>query len=169
MDFDLTEEQRLLKESVDRFVEDAYGDFEKRKAYQREPHGWSAALWDAKAAPTYPCLIDEAHDEQPTAARINEVRSDSIASSGGMPGAAVVVHATLNRPPSTAAKTAAVLGNSATTGSHRPIASGRGTPSVCTTRRSSQLRTAAVTSRPPHASAVASVTASAGLSSAEVV
>ena len=31
MDFDLTDEQRLLKESVDRMIEDAYGDFEKRK------------------------------------------------------------------------------------------------------------------------------------------
>ena len=45
MDFDLTEEQRLLKESVDRTIEDAYGDFEKRKAYQAEPKGWSEALW----------------------------------------------------------------------------------------------------------------------------
>jgi pimeloyl-CoA dehydrogenase small subunit len=45
MDFDLTDEQRLLKESVDRMIEDAYGDFEKRKLYQREPRGWNGALW----------------------------------------------------------------------------------------------------------------------------
>jgi len=45
MDFDLTEEQRLLKESVDRTIEDAYGDFEKRKTYQAESAGWSTELW----------------------------------------------------------------------------------------------------------------------------
>jgi pimeloyl-CoA dehydrogenase small subunit len=49
MDFDLTEEQRLLKESVDRTIEDAYGDFERRKAYQAEPAGWSAELWESYA------------------------------------------------------------------------------------------------------------------------
>jgi pimeloyl-CoA dehydrogenase small subunit len=45
MNFDLTEDQRLLKESVDRTIGDAYGDFEKRKAYQAESGGWSAELW----------------------------------------------------------------------------------------------------------------------------
>ncbi len=45
MDFDLTEEQRLLRDSVDRMIADAYGDFEKRRAYMAEPHGFSAALW----------------------------------------------------------------------------------------------------------------------------
>jgi pimeloyl-CoA dehydrogenase small subunit len=45
MDFDLNEEQRLLKGSVDGIIEDAYGDFEKRKAYQAGPGGWSAELW----------------------------------------------------------------------------------------------------------------------------
>jgi pimeloyl-CoA dehydrogenase small subunit len=45
MDFDLSEEQRLLKESVDRTVADAYGAFEKRRTYQAEPAGWSAELW----------------------------------------------------------------------------------------------------------------------------
>jgi pimeloyl-CoA dehydrogenase small subunit len=45
MDFDLNDDQRLLKDSVDRLIEDQYGDFEKRKAYQREPHGWSERLW----------------------------------------------------------------------------------------------------------------------------
>jgi pimeloyl-CoA dehydrogenase small subunit len=45
MNFDLTEEQRLLKESVDRTIEDAYGDFEKRKTYQAGSGGWSAEIW----------------------------------------------------------------------------------------------------------------------------
>src|SRR5258705_11872275 len=44
MDFDLTEEQRLLKESVDRVLADRY-DFEDRKKYAKEPEGWSRALW----------------------------------------------------------------------------------------------------------------------------
>ena len=45
MDFDLTEEQSLLRDSVGRLIDDAYGDFEKRKSYVKEPHGYSAALW----------------------------------------------------------------------------------------------------------------------------
>src|SRR5919112_4584314 len=49
MDFDLTEEQRLLKESVDRVVDDAYGDFERRKEHQRGPRGFSDALWSTYA------------------------------------------------------------------------------------------------------------------------
>jgi pimeloyl-CoA dehydrogenase small subunit len=44
MDFDLSEEQRLLKDSVDRLVADRY-DFESRKRYASEPDGWSRALW----------------------------------------------------------------------------------------------------------------------------
>jgi pimeloyl-CoA dehydrogenase small subunit len=44
VDFDLTEEQRLLRDSVDRLVRDQY-TFEKRKAYRTEPQGWSRALW----------------------------------------------------------------------------------------------------------------------------
>jgi len=44
MDFDLTEEQRLLQESVGKLIADAY-DFEKRKAYAREPSGYSEARW----------------------------------------------------------------------------------------------------------------------------
>ncbi|MGE5268593.1 MAG: acyl-CoA dehydrogenase family protein [Thiohalocapsa sp.] len=44
MDFDLTEEQRLLRDSVDRLILDQY-TFEKRKAYRAEPEGWSRALW----------------------------------------------------------------------------------------------------------------------------
>jgi len=45
VDFDLTEEQRLLKESVDRLMADAYGDFEKRKQHQGHPQGYSPELW----------------------------------------------------------------------------------------------------------------------------
>jgi pimeloyl-CoA dehydrogenase small subunit len=44
MDFDLTDEQRLLKDSVDRLIADQYS-FEQRKKYLAEPAGWSAALW----------------------------------------------------------------------------------------------------------------------------
>src|ERR1700749_1174719 len=44
MDFDLSEEQRLLKESVDGLLGDAY-DFEARKKYMKEPGGWSKAIW----------------------------------------------------------------------------------------------------------------------------
>jgi pimeloyl-CoA dehydrogenase small subunit len=44
MDFDLTEEQRLLRESVERLLADHYG-FDKRRAYLAEADGWSRALW----------------------------------------------------------------------------------------------------------------------------
>jgi pimeloyl-CoA dehydrogenase small subunit len=44
MDFDLSEEQRLLKESVDGLLNDSY-DFEARKKYQKEKGGWSKAVW----------------------------------------------------------------------------------------------------------------------------
>jgi pimeloyl-CoA dehydrogenase small subunit len=44
MDFDLSEEQRLLKESVDGLLADAY-DFEARKKYMAEQGGWSRAMW----------------------------------------------------------------------------------------------------------------------------
>ena len=36
MDFDLSEEQRLLKESIDGLLSDAY-DFEQRKKYRAWP------------------------------------------------------------------------------------------------------------------------------------
>jgi alkylation response protein AidB-like acyl-CoA dehydrogenase len=48
MDFDLTEEQRLLKDSVDRLTADRY-DFEARKRHGREPEGWSRAMWASYA------------------------------------------------------------------------------------------------------------------------
>src|SRR5262245_23196315 len=44
MDFDLSEEQRLLKESVDRLVADRY-KFEQRKTYGKAAEGWSRELW----------------------------------------------------------------------------------------------------------------------------
>jgi pimeloyl-CoA dehydrogenase small subunit len=44
MDFDLSEEQRLLKESVDGLLTDAY-DFDARKKYMKEKGGWSKAVW----------------------------------------------------------------------------------------------------------------------------
>jgi pimeloyl-CoA dehydrogenase small subunit len=48
MDFDLSDDQRLLKESVDRLIADRY-DFEQRKQYAKEPDGWSRALWSQYA------------------------------------------------------------------------------------------------------------------------
>jgi pimeloyl-CoA dehydrogenase small subunit len=48
MDFALTDEQRLLRDSVDRLVADRYA-FDQRKAYHQEPNGWSAALWSQYA------------------------------------------------------------------------------------------------------------------------
>jgi pimeloyl-CoA dehydrogenase small subunit len=44
MDFDLTEEQRLLGETIRRFVADRY-DFHNREKYMREPQGFSRAIW----------------------------------------------------------------------------------------------------------------------------
>jgi pimeloyl-CoA dehydrogenase small subunit len=44
MDFEFTEEQRLLKDSVERLLSDRY-DFEKRKAYMQEPNGFGRAPW----------------------------------------------------------------------------------------------------------------------------
>lgn len=44
MDFDLTEEQSLIKDQLDRLLSDRYG-FEQRKGYQRSPEGWSTDMW----------------------------------------------------------------------------------------------------------------------------
>src|SRR6202048_1783342 len=44
MDFDLSEEQRLLKESVDGLLGSSY-DFDARKKYMKEKGGWSKAIW----------------------------------------------------------------------------------------------------------------------------
>ncbi len=48
MDFDLSDDQRLLKDSVDRLILDKY-QFAQRKAYMAEPAGHSAAIWSAIA------------------------------------------------------------------------------------------------------------------------
>lgn len=44
MNFDLSDEQRMLKDSVDRLVAEQY-DFESRKRYAALPDGWSRELW----------------------------------------------------------------------------------------------------------------------------
>ncbi len=44
MDFDLNDDQRLLKDSVERLITDQYG-FEQRRAIMAEPGGWSRAMW----------------------------------------------------------------------------------------------------------------------------
>lgn len=44
MDFELSDEQRLLKDSVERLVADRYG-FESRKKYMAGPQGWSEEVW----------------------------------------------------------------------------------------------------------------------------
>jgi pimeloyl-CoA dehydrogenase small subunit len=45
MDFDLNDEQRQLKDSLDRLLADSYGELAKRHGYMKEPKGYSAALW----------------------------------------------------------------------------------------------------------------------------
>ena len=44
MDFDLNDDQRLLKDSVDRLIADKYG-FDQRRGFRTEPGGWSRAMW----------------------------------------------------------------------------------------------------------------------------
>ena len=44
MDFSLTDEQRLLQDSVERLFADHYA-FEARQRYSQEPGGWSRAMW----------------------------------------------------------------------------------------------------------------------------
>jgi pimeloyl-CoA dehydrogenase small subunit len=48
MDFDLTEEQSILKDSLDRLLADRYG-FEDRKRHMAAPEGWSAQMWASYA------------------------------------------------------------------------------------------------------------------------
>src|SRR3979409_64126 len=48
MDFDLSEEQRLLKESVDGLLGSSY-DFDQRKKYMAEKGGWSKSVWSKLA------------------------------------------------------------------------------------------------------------------------
>jgi pimeloyl-CoA dehydrogenase small subunit len=44
MDFDLSEDQRLLTDSVTRLMADHYS-FAARKDHLKQPHGWSPTLW----------------------------------------------------------------------------------------------------------------------------
>jgi pimeloyl-CoA dehydrogenase small subunit len=48
MDFDLSEEQRLLKESVDGLLKTSY-DFDQRRKYGAEKGGWSRTVWNKLA------------------------------------------------------------------------------------------------------------------------
>ena len=48
MDFDLTDEQRLLKDSVDRLIADRY-QFAQRRKYMTEPAGFSDQVWSGYA------------------------------------------------------------------------------------------------------------------------
>jgi len=48
MDFSFTDEQRLLKESVERLLADRYS-FEARQRFMDEPTGWGRALWQSYA------------------------------------------------------------------------------------------------------------------------
>src|SRR5262245_53953185 len=45
MDFDLNDEQRQLKESVDRLLLDRYGDLNQRLGYMKQPKGYAGELW----------------------------------------------------------------------------------------------------------------------------
>jgi pimeloyl-CoA dehydrogenase small subunit len=49
MDFDLNDEQRQLKDSIERLLADTYGDLAQRTGYMKEPKGYSAALWQQYA------------------------------------------------------------------------------------------------------------------------
>ena len=44
MNFDLTDDQAMLKDSITKLLAGQY-TFEQRKAHRAEPHGWSAAMW----------------------------------------------------------------------------------------------------------------------------
>jgi len=48
MDFDLSDEQRLLKDTVTRLMADRYA-FDQRKQYLRTPEGYSTAVWSQYA------------------------------------------------------------------------------------------------------------------------
>ncbi len=48
MDFQPSDEERLLAETVDRLVADRYG-FDARRRYAAEPDGWSRAMWESYA------------------------------------------------------------------------------------------------------------------------
>ena len=48
MDFDLSEDQRLLQDSLAKLLKDKYG-FEQRKGYMASETGWSRDVWNAYA------------------------------------------------------------------------------------------------------------------------
>lgn len=48
MDFDLTDEQRALADTLDRFVARDYG-FDARRAILASPAGWSRSIWQTLA------------------------------------------------------------------------------------------------------------------------
>jgi alkylation response protein AidB-like acyl-CoA dehydrogenase len=48
MDFDLSDDQRLLKDTVDRLIQDRYG-FEARRGYRDSERGYSAEVWASLA------------------------------------------------------------------------------------------------------------------------
>ena len=61
MDFALTEEQQILRHSIERLFADHYA-FEARKCYTQEPGGWSRTLWKRYAELGLLGLpFDEAH------------------------------------------------------------------------------------------------------------
>jgi len=45
MDFDLNDEQRQLKDSIERLLADTHGDLARRMSYMKEPKGYSAVVW----------------------------------------------------------------------------------------------------------------------------
>ena len=49
MDFDLSDDQRQIKDSVDRMLADAYADLKTKAAAQKEPLGFSKTIWQQYA------------------------------------------------------------------------------------------------------------------------
>jgi len=48
MDFDLSEDQRLLQDSLTKLLADKY-KFEDRKRFLKSANGWSQEMWEAYA------------------------------------------------------------------------------------------------------------------------
>lgn len=48
MDLELSDDQRMLKDSVDRLIAERY-DLDRRRAYMAEPDGWSREMWGVLA------------------------------------------------------------------------------------------------------------------------
>ncbi|HQT68108.1 MAG: pimeloyl-CoA dehydrogenase small subunit [Rhodospirillales bacterium 20-60-12] len=49
MDFDLTDDQRLLQDSIVKLMANRYGNFDLRQAYRKHPEGFDRAVWDEYA------------------------------------------------------------------------------------------------------------------------